>query len=417
MEFEYIRKLIEKKLIEEIGNLDSGPLELIGNNVISIKESKALIHHGLNKDYQPVGHTVDSFSDNSKIIGEYSIDKKYFDDSSKKDETIPKYEKIENDINHALGHGTDVEKIYLISSQEEPPSFRVNFNQTSLGQEHNEKIILIDARRLAKLIYDQSVESPKYTGFYRQFFPGFSNDLDNYEYYGKIPARCKNHVSDEGLLQVIDSHFLKNKVCVLHGLSGAGKTQAAVDFAHHVKEDFENYIWISGDDWKPDTSLSSINRTRGGAPINVAGVFNSSKTILIIDSLNRIINPSQLEELNQGFNKGGIILITSQISDFNNPLYLSIPSVSEDTALNILGEESPSADSLSFIKLSRFSPLILATTRNIIDQEGIERIELYGEILNSPEDLSTEDGSSILRKILNKLDEKMLVALKKIANS
>ncbi len=419
MEYEFIRKLIEKKLIEEIGNLDSGPLELIGNNVISIEESKALIHHGLNKDYQPVGHTVDSFSDNSKIIGEYSIDKKYFDDSSKKDETIPKYEKIENDINHALGHGTDVEKIYLISSQEEPPSFRADFNQTHLAQEHSEKIILLDSRRLAKYIYDHSVKSPQYAGFYRQFFPGFSNDLDNYEYYGKVPARCNQHISDTGIIDVIQNHFLKNKICILHGLSGVGKTQAAIDFIHHVGKDFENYIWISGDDWKPDTSLNSIHRTRGGAPINVAGVFNSSKTILIIDSLERIIASSQIEELNQGFTKGGIILITSQIADINNPLYLAMPSVSETTAIHILGQDAASIsdESLAFIKICKFSPLILATTRNIIEQGGINRHELYKEILDSPEDLSGNDGSSVLRKILSKLDEGMSRALKKVANS
>lgn len=419
MEFENAKKLIEKRLVEEIKNLDSSSLELVGHNVISVIESKNMIHHGLNKDYKPVKSTVDTFSDDSQIVGEYSTDQKYFEDSKTKKETMPKYEKIENDIDHALSHGPSVEKIYLITSMEEPPSFRSSFNSTTRASSHNDKIILIDARKLAKYVYKQSVDNPDYAAFYRQFFPEFSNNLDNYEYYGKVPGQCERFVSDKGVLQAIENHFLNTNICVLHGLSGAGKTQAVIDFIHHSKAKFENYIWVAGEDWNPDLSLSSIHRTRGGAPINISGVFNSFKTILIIDSLDWIVNSLQLNELTQGFERGSIILITSQLSDTGNPIYLEIPSVSIETAIGILGEDnsSISEDGYNFIQRCRFSPLILATTRKIIEQQGIDRISLYNEILNSPKDLPGKDGLSILKQVLSKLDDSTLNALKKVANS
>lgn len=419
MEFEYIKKLIVKKLIEEVCNLDSAGIEIIGNNLISIIESNRMIHHGLNKDYRPSGYTVDSFSNDSKIVGEYSVDQKYFVDTSKKSDQIPKFEKIENDINHAISHYSDLEKIYLITSQEEPPSFRSEFNKTQISKLHNEKIVIIDARELANYIYKQSTSNPDHAAFYRQFFPNFSYDLDNYEYYGKVPSQCYDYCSDKGVLDTIHEHFLKHNICVLYGLSGSGKTQSSIDYVHFVGKEFENYLWISGDDWKPNTSLCSIQRTRGGAPVNVAGVFNSSKTVLIIDNLGQILDSSKMDELSRGFSLGGIILITSQISDLNNPFYLSIPSISEDTAIRILGEDplSITEEVRGFIKASRFLPLILSITRNIVDQEKVDKLELYNEILSNPTDITGSDGVSVLRKILQKLDIGMLNALKKISNS
>jgi hypothetical protein len=64
------------------------------------------------------GYTVDTFSHNSKIVGEYSAEKGYFDYEGKSDNPI--HHKINNDINHALSHNKSLglEKIYLISNQE-----------------------------------------------------------------------------------------------------------------------------------------------------------------------------------------------------------------------------------------------------------------------------------------------------------
>ncbi|MFZ2171291.1 MAG: tetratricopeptide repeat protein, partial [Methylococcaceae bacterium] len=418
--FELVKKRIIKNLIEEIGCLDATDLELVGHSVISIIESKRMIHHGINKDYKPSGYTVDSFSDDSTIVGEYSTIKDYFEDETPK--ATPTYGKINNDIAHAIAHkkpdGPD--KIYLIANQEEPPSFRSKFNSTPQSQSHRKRIIIYDARELAKIIYDQSISNTTNAGFYKQFFPGFSQDLDNYEYYGKVPARCEQHISDAGMLDVIFHHYKHGQnICVLHGLSGSGKTQAAIDFIHHKGKGFENYIWISGEDWKPDTSLSAIQRTRGGTPINVPGLFNSSKTILVIDSIERSLEASQFTELSVGFGKGGFVLATSQVATPGSAMYLAIPKLSKESALQILGEdpESVSETCKEFVKACSFSPLILSTTRKIVELEGIARDEFYKEVLNDPEAISGSDGVSIMRKILAKLEPGTRQALGKIASS
>ena len=145
MLFEHIKKRIVKSLIEEILCLDPIELELVGHNIVSIIECKRMIHHGINKDYKPSGYTVDSFTDDSTIVAEYSTEKDYFVDSTPN--ASPTYGKIFNDITHAISHNKlrKPNKIYLISNQEEPPSFRSKFNTTQIAQSRGNCIIIYDA--------------------------------------------------------------------------------------------------------------------------------------------------------------------------------------------------------------------------------------------------------------------------------
>ncbi len=401
--------------------MNATDIELVGHNIVSVIESKRLIHHGINKDYMPSGYTVDSFSDDSTIVVEYSAEKGYFDDDTPK-ATQATYTKIIKDINHAVNHNlpTGPQKIYLISTQEEIPSFRAKFNKSAIGIAHGSKTVFYDHRELAKLIYEQSISGNGYADFYKQFFPTFAQNLDNYEYYGIVPAQCEKHISDKIVLQTIENHYKTGKnLCILHGVSGGGKTQAVIDYIHSKNTDFENILWISGDDWAPDTSLHSIKRSRGGIPINIAGLFNTSKTIFVIDNLDRTISMTELEELTLGFTEGNIVLVTSQLSDVGNEFYLSIPSLSEDVAVQILGENisNLTTEAKEIVDACSFSPLILSTIRNLINTHNVEKNELYAEVLSNPLDITGKDGLSIMSRILEKLNPRVLEALKKIVNT
>lgn len=418
--FEHIKKRIIKELVEEVVCLDATGIELVGHNYISVRERQALVHHGLNKDHMPSGYTVDTFSDDSSIVGEYSAEKGYFDCSENSNN--PEYKKIGKDIIHALEHkkpnGPD--KIYLVSNQEEQPSFRSKFNTTQLAKNYGGRLIIIDARELAKGIYHQSIQNPNAAEFYKQFFPTFSQNMDNYEYFGKLPNICSEYVKEDTFLNAIARHYESGKnVCVLHGLSGSGKTQSAIDFVRRNINEFSSYIWITGEDWKGDTSLSSVKRTRGGAPVNVAGLFNTQKTILVVDNFPRGLDITDFRELESGFQRGGVVLVTSQISDPRNLIYLSMPIMSIESAFEILGESENSASNLckDFVSKCRFSPLILSMTRRLSFEQGVDKEDIYSEILRDPELVGDSSGVSIVRKILGSLEAKSLHALRKIANS
>lgn len=418
--FENIKQRIIKNLMGEVSCLEASDLEKVGHYMLCIIEGQSLVHHGLNKDSRPSGYTVDTFSQDGCVVGEYSTVKDYFLDY-KSDDVAGSYKKIRKDIEHAYRHSAEggIKKIYLICSQEEPPSFRQKFNQTDIFISNSDKIIVYDSREMAKVIYQQSIDNATYAEFYKQCFPNFSQELDNYEYYGKVPCKCENFQADLDIIKAIEQHYSDSKnLCVLHGMSGSGKTQMTIDYIHLKKSEFENYIWISGDDWKENTSLCAVERSRGGSPINVAGMFNTRKTILVIDSIERVLNIEQFAELEEGFSRGSIVLATSQNANPGCKYYLAMPVLSREVARKILGEElSEEIEVNKIIEKCRCSPLILSTIRKMVEMEGVNRKELYEEILEAPEEIPGNDGKSIIAKLLNRLDDATFASLKKISNT
>lgn len=418
MQSEPIKKRIIKSLIDEIVSIDASSLELFGHRLIELIEDKRLVHHGLNSDHRPVGYTVDTFSQGGDVIGEYSAEKGYFVNAGGEHEP-PVYKKVTKDIDHALSHGNP-KKIYLIASQEEPESFRAKFLKSDHGQKYAGIVDILDARELAKLVYEFSVANPSDGAFFGDFFPDFAKNLENYEYYGRIPSRCENHQSDDAVLNVIRKQLESGlSICVLHGLSGTGKTQAAIEYVRQYLDQIGNYIWIYGEDLKKSTSLSSIKRSRGGTPFSVVGAFNSCPTLLVIDNLDWVVDESTFEELQPGLVSGGLILVTSTLNLPGSKYYVPAPALSFETAVKVLGEDAGKLSELArrYVEVCRFSPLILATTRSVCKVSGIDKESFYREVLEAPDLLSSQDGTFIMREVLSRLDPHSLEALVKIANS
>ncbi|GAB1442534.1 hypothetical protein MASR2M39_13700 [Ignavibacteriales bacterium] len=347
-----IKLRIINELVEELSYISPVTLEYLADNIISFLESKRLIHRGVNLKGRPVKSSVDVYSEHSKIVVECSTQEDYFISSGRKTKEFMKIKTdVEKAINHLPPNGPDI--IYLISSQVQPSSFQKAFNDTETFKQHGERIILYDASVLANLIYEQSLTNSDIFDFFRECLPNFALNMDNYEYYGKVPPPCKNHIVDNNNVDAIARHFEREEsICVLFGLSGAGKTQTTIQFVHSNGNKYENVLWLNGEDWKPETPLSSIQRTRGGSPINVSGIFNKYKTLLVIDNLARFIDETIKEELRKGIELGGNILVTSQ-SGKQDKSYLEIKSCSPEVAIQILGEneESISEEGLKVIEI------------------------------------------------------------------
>ena len=131
-------------LTQEIEGLDSLRFEKLCYILTDALSGKKLIHKGTDSRGQPRRSTVDSYSDDGTIVGEYSVDKNYFSDLSK-----PR-----GDINHALREHPQVNKIYLLSGVRMRPSEGKNI--TALCHEmqmcFQGDVFWYDAEELAKYI-------------------------------------------------------------------------------------------------------------------------------------------------------------------------------------------------------------------------------------------------------------------------
>lgn len=103
-----------------------------------------LIHRGTDSKGQPRRSTVDSYSSDGKVVGEYSVDQKYFGD----------LEKPKRDIEHALKVHPQAEKIYLLASVRMKPSEGKLMATLCDKQQktHSIKISWYDGEEIAKYI-------------------------------------------------------------------------------------------------------------------------------------------------------------------------------------------------------------------------------------------------------------------------
>src|SRR5882757_1403237 len=140
MHSDSIKKRIIKSLVSEIAGLEPVDLELAGHGLVEVIENQKLVHHGINKDYKFVGYTVDTFSNDSLVIAQYSTEAGYFENEGTKEE--PHFKKIEKDINSAAKHRKPSEstRIYLLTNEEEPPSFRSKFNRTEVAEKFGSSV-------------------------------------------------------------------------------------------------------------------------------------------------------------------------------------------------------------------------------------------------------------------------------------
>ena len=412
-----LEESIKKILIEEINLLNASDLELIAKRLLTEQTGVTFQSFGINILGRPVGYTVDGRSPDSCAVYECSAEKDYFTDKD--------CLKIFHDIEHAINQNSSrlLKDIFLLSSQKEPPSFRKKFNERLTvflkDKSLNCNVHLYGAQSISDLIYEDVVLNSQARDLYCSFFPRFDQEIAVYNYFGKPPINCYNHVANEVATDSLKKYFTTKSICVLHGISGSGKTEAAIEFAKYCRNEGYNILWLAGEDWKPNTLLESLKNSRAGSSFNITGVFKRIKTLLIVDNLGWACGETNFAELKDGFNKGGIVLVTTQIKADDIGICLSMPELSMDNAIAILAEtkDSLSDNAKKILEKFRFSPLLLSAIRSIAAQEGFDKELLYNEVINNPQSLQDCEAKEIIGRILGKLNEIGRGALIKIANS
>ena len=70
----------QEKITQEIENLGSSQFERLCYILVTAISGMELIHRGTDSRGQPRRSTADSYSFDGKVVGEYSVDQKYFCD-------------------------------------------------------------------------------------------------------------------------------------------------------------------------------------------------------------------------------------------------------------------------------------------------------------------------------------------------
>ena len=295
-------------LTQEIEGLDSLRFEKLCYILTDALSGKKLIHKGTDSRGQPRRSTVDSYSDDGTIVGEYSVDKNYFSDLSK-----PR-----GDINHALREHPQVNKIYLLSGVRMRPSEGKNI--TALCHEmqmcFQGDVFWYDAEELAKYILKDLLPKTEIVRRLSKFLPCLKSiylSSPNTVVFPKLPPNYQTAPETiEKAYQILTSR----RVLLLTGFSGIGKSALAVKLAGKLLEDeqlYTAYFIDSAIQIKSCRDLFAAEGELGGQRINLLGTLRTRRSLIILDDLRYDIDQI-LDQLQQDVGDSSYVIVTSQLS-------------------------------------------------------------------------------------------------------
>jgi len=141
---------LRQYLINELGRGISSigrDFEPFGTRFVDAAVDSPMQHRGLNIEGQPVGHTVDSISDDGRTAAEYTADNDYF--------KAP-FSKLCSDFKHVRTLHSQAKRILLVSSREAGPKAMTRLTNfcSHIKKRLEIDVEIYDARRIAEYIVD-----------------------------------------------------------------------------------------------------------------------------------------------------------------------------------------------------------------------------------------------------------------------
>jgi hypothetical protein len=118
-----------------------------------------------------------------------------------------------------------------------------------------------------------------------------------------------------------------NFFCVIHGMSGEGKTNFSIQFAKYLAENFGNVLYISGEEGFAPTFQQKIKALGANtvARLYAADIRTGEEILteipnkyhfIVIDSVNNMnIDPDMMKEIRKKYKQSGIIAICQSTKD------------------------------------------------------------------------------------------------------
>jgi DNA replication protein DnaC len=296
-----------------------------------------LHHRGTNLAGAPVGHVVDTFSKCGKVVCEYSTDANYFVNTTK----------IDKDTRHALEHysGT-LEKLLLLSNRLCNPKQQRAITEyiTEVADTVNVDIRIWDARKLSEYIVDDLLLDEEVTERLSHFLPSIRTIRNESAINLTLPKVEESYQKRADLEEFISTKLLAGNSSVIVGFGGTGKSHFTVAIANSIKEQFDISLWLDASELEDINKLGLYDVFRNGHQLNLLGLLQSKKVLLVLDDLLAPVSQEQLEALCKN---GSTILATRRkIADAGD---WQLPLLDLNVARKILefGIETPCPDALA----------------------------------------------------------------------
>lgn len=385
-----------ERLIRELAVIAPTDLEYTAYALTQLIENRPLIHRGVSVNGRPTGYTVDVFDLAHDVIAECSAQAGYFAED---------FGKISNDIDHAKEKNDQCSRLYLYSTEICPNGQWAKLAKTLATKQFGQCAISVyDARLAATLIFEKVVEANNQLDQLADFLPCLRQLFDEYIFEQGTPARPADFISDPARLKTVADAFNASPIINLWGLSGSGKTYAAIEYVATNGAPFAATLWLSGDDLDGVTDLRAIPVQRLGTKLNLAYQLREHACLLVVDSYESDF-AALAGLLQNNLHPDTRVLITSQIRAPNFP-NCELPELSDATVTALL-QAGPNPPTDAIVTRVRETvgrhPLVLAVLRDTIcEQTGLTWPVLLDDIHDNLGRYETPRNETVIIRILGR---------------
>lgn len=292
-------------------------------------------HPGMNILGHPVGHAVDSVSNDGSTAVEYSTEEDYFSKS---------LEKLRRDWKHVRTSHPAVKKILFFSNRKCGPK---TFTRLKNLQGHAKKTINIefevyDANRIAEYLVDHVLLNDSLVEDLAPFLGPLSKIRTEYIATHLVPEPAPDYIPRPTLEGSLQKRLVSERVVALAGLSGLGKSQTAAVVAKAMSSQFDIVVWLYASPLRSVSELAAFEIDRRGRRINASSLVRDRSCLLVLDDLQAEIT---LDALKSVCGSNSCILITRQIS-YNGDEKIEPLGYDEARALLETGLPSPCPDAI-----------------------------------------------------------------------
>lgn len=328
-----LRQAYISRISTELTNLVNGPKfeqfgYIIADHVYSDYE---LVHRGTNISGAPVGYVVDTFSNCGKVVCEYSSDEKFF----------LNFSKINNDIQHALTHHKNsLESIFLLSNRLCKPINQkklttiISDTKKNLGVD----VKIWDSRTISEYIVDEILLEESTVERLINFLPCIQTIRNESILNLTLPKVDSSYQPRKDLETEIITKLLAGNSLAITGFGGTGKSSFASSISHSIKENFDIPLWLDASEITDIEHLGHYDVYRNGHKVNVLGLLQSKKILLILDDLSAPVSITHLASLC----KNGSVIIVTRKNSFDDDDW-EIPPLDAAAVKNILDHNTETA--------------------------------------------------------------------------
>lgn len=359
------RQHFKEQLVRDMERINGTQFEYMCKPVMEIITGSIVTLDGHNLYLKPVGYTADLRAE-TNCVGQCGTEIKYFEGDRKP----------YDDVKSCLKDYPCCKTIYLFSNQEASGGKRESLESNLHINYSRHTILVYDARKIADVICN-NIEKDEKMSIIFSYLSVAKSIYDLHVANYKCLSLTEQYIHRPEEAEIIDK-IKKRDTLQIYGPSGIGKTQIVNAVIQTIRDSYHFVIWITDlDDYK-ENQLASIEIYRGGKSINLQGILQQMKTLVIVDNMNKNV-PIFVKNFNENNRYASKCIITSlQKNLLNQEDVYELGCVRDEIAHEILYKLSNPTKEECQVFLSRIKgfPLLIELAAGAVESGDFS----WGEI-------------------------------------